>query len=267
MDGGFNPRLWPFILTVGFGIGFIAIADMAWLTAIGTTAPWYTSSTSAQMYTSTLTTATLATLILSSLAASRLASLEGKARAARREPEDSYTAVRIPVEVDEAEERRRNRPTSTGELDQILAELGQFAEAPTVEVRERSGRPMQVSVPRAVPGIGPSQTDRRSDPMIGEALRCARRLIWQTVTGPLTVFLIFIGLSGAMLPGTSGFAQTHFQLNTGFVLFLGYGWPFLVAWTIAAIVLLHGPLRIESFEPANIRALLRPRRAEASRYR
>lgn len=265
MDGGFNPRLWPFILTVGFGIVFIAIADMAWLTAMGTTAPWFTSSTSAQMYTSTLTTATLATLILSSLAASRLASLEGKARAARREAEDSRDAVRIPVE--EAEERPRNRPTSAGELDQILAELGQIAEAPTVEVRERSGRPMQVSVPRAIPGIGPSETDRRSDPMIGEALRRARRLIWQTVTGPLAVFLIFIGLSGAMLPGTSGFAQTHFELNTGFVLFLGYGWPFLVAWTIAAIVLLHGPLRIESFEPANIRALLPPRRAEASRYR
>lgn len=263
-ERGFNPRLWPFILTVGFGIVFIAIADLAWLTAIGTTAPWFTSSTSAQMYTTTLTTATLATLVLAALAASRLASLEAKARDASRTA-DPQGASASPAQIDGMETLGRNRPMSPEGLDQILAELGQFAEEPRVEVRERPGRPVQVSFPGAriarLSGI-----ERRADPMVGEALRRARRLVWQTVSGPLTVFLLFIALSGAMLPGSSGFAQTHFEINTGFVLFLGYGWPFLVAWTIAAIVLLHGPPRIESFEPSAAMARFRTRRGEPYRY-
>lgn len=265
-EEGFNPRLWPFVLTVSFGILFMAIADLAWLTAIGTTAPWFTSSTSAQMYTTTLTTATLATLVLASLAASRLASLEAKARDAARTG-DARQATGIPVPIDEVEALSRSRHGSPEGLDQILAELGQFAEEPRVEVRERPGRSVQVSVPRPARPARLTAIEQGTDPTIGEALRRARRLVWQTVTGPLTVFLIFIALSGAMLPGSSGFAQTHFQINTGFVLFLGYGWPFLVAWTIAAIVLLHGPLRIESFEPADVRALFRPRRGEPSRHR
>ena len=51
-----------------------------------------------------------------------------------------------------------------------------------------------------------------------------------------------------MLPGSGSFAQTHFQLNTGLILFLGYGWPFLVAWSIAAIALLHVLVRADSVE-------------------
>jgi hypothetical protein len=240
VERGFNPRLWPFILTVGFGILFIAIADLAWLTAIGTTAPWFTSSTSAQMYTTTLTTATLATLVLAALAASRLASLEAKARDASRTA-DPQGASASPAQIGGMETLGRNRPMSP------------------------EGLPVQMSFPGAriarLSGI-----ERRADPMVGEALRRARRLVWQTVSGPLTVFLLFIALSGAMLPGSSGFAQTHFEINTGFVLFLGYGWPFLVAWTIAAIVLLHGPLRIESFEPSDTKARFRTRRGEPYRY-
>src|SRR5947199_9099664 len=74
-------RLGPFVLTVFFGILFAGIADLAWLTAIGTTGPWFTSGISSQVYTATLTTATIATLILASLAANKLAPLDGRARA------------------------------------------------------------------------------------------------------------------------------------------------------------------------------------------
>src|SRR5205823_3305408 len=154
-------RLWPFVLTVFFGILFAGIADLAWLTAIGTTLPWFTSGISAQVYTATLTTATIATLILASLAANKLALLDARARA---------------------------------------------------------------------------------------VLRRARGLVWQTVAGPLAMFLVFISIAGAMLPGSGAFAQTHYQLNTGLVLFLGYGWPFLVAWTVAAIALLHVLIRPDAFD-------------------
>src|SRR5438552_17926094 len=76
-----SSRLWPFVLTVFFGILFAGIADLAWLTATGTNAPWFTSAVSAQVYTATLSTATIATLILASLATSKLTLLETRTRA------------------------------------------------------------------------------------------------------------------------------------------------------------------------------------------
>src|SRR5439155_20542951 len=76
-----SSRLWPFVLTVFFGILFAGIADLDWLTATGTNAPWFTSAVSAQVYTATLSTATIATLIPASLAASQPILPASRARA------------------------------------------------------------------------------------------------------------------------------------------------------------------------------------------
>jgi hypothetical protein len=243
-------RLWPFVLTVFFGILFAGIADLAWLTATGTNAPWFTSAVSAQVYTATLTTATIATLILASLAASKLAVLDSRARAAAaREVDEGTGSPRIPVEVPRSVVLAPNRTPRAEGLDQILSELERFADGPMVEVRDRqSGNSIPTSLPRSAPRPGTPGPGRGMPPATRAALRRARGLVWQTVAGPLAVFLIFISVAGAMLPGTGAFAQTHFQLNTGIVLFLGYGWPFLVAWAVAAIALLHVLVRAEAVE-------------------
>ena len=243
-------RLWPFVLTVFFGILFAGIADLAWLTATGTNAPWFTSAVSAQVYTATLTTATIATLILASLAASKLAVLDSRARAAAaREVDEGTESPRIPVEVPRSVVLAPNRTPRAEGLDQILSELERFADGPMVEVRDRqSGNSIPTSLPRSAPRPGIAGPGRGMPPATRAALRRARGLVWQTVAGPLAVFLIFISVAGAMLPGTGAFAQTHFQLNTGIVLFLGYGWPFLVAWAVAAIALLHVLVRAEAVE-------------------
>ncbi len=243
-------RLWPFVLTVFFGILFAGIADLAWLTATGTTAPWFTSTVSGQVYTATLSTATIATLILASLAASKLTLLESRARAAvARQVEEGAANPRIPVEAPRSVVLAPNRNPRAEGLDQILSELERFAEGPMVEVRDRqTGGPIPRSLPES--GLRPVVAGQgRALPRVTRAaLRRARGLVWQTVAGPLAVLLIFISIAGAMLPGSGAFAQTHFQLNTGLILFLGYGWPFLVAWSIAAIALLHVLVRADSIE-------------------
>ena len=128
-----------------------------------------------------------------------------------------------------------------------------------VEVRDRqSGNPIPNSLPRSTERTGVVGQRRGMPPATRAALRRARGLVWQTVAGPLAVFLIFISVAGAMLPGSGAFAQTHFQINTGLILFLGYGWPFLVAWTVAAIALLHVLVRSESFEPVIPAPMPRP---------
>lgn len=237
-------RLWPFILTTTFGIVFMGIADLAWLTAIGTTGPWFSSAVSSQMYTATLTSATLATLILASLAASRIANLESRVRDLNaefrpREAEpspDVVESVVVPTET----------PRDPDGLDSILNEIGRFAAGPLIEVREKPAVQSAPASPVRVASDPLAAGTRGND--LRQSLRRARRLVWQTVLGPLIMLLIFLAISGAMLPGSGDFAQTHYQLNTGLVLFLGYGWPFLVTWTIAAIVILHAMVRLEADE-------------------
>jgi hypothetical protein len=262
LEAAVGSRLWPFVLTVFFGILFAGIADLAWLTATNTTAPWFTSSISAQVYTATLTTATIATLILASLAASKLALLDSRARAASAREEPNHVgATRIPVEVPRSVVLAPSRPTKAEGLDSILSELERFAEGPLVQVRDLSTGDtfgMAATAQRIANRVG----GRRMSPAMREALRRARGLVWQTVAGPLAMFLVFISIAGAMLPGSGAFAQAHFQLNTGLVLFLGYGWPFLVAWTVAAIALLHVLIRADVFEGGSETPMSRPDRIE-----
>ncbi|TLZ87569.1 MAG: hypothetical protein E6J92_02215 [Methanobacteriota archaeon] len=245
-----SSRLWPFVLTVFFGILFAGIADLAWLTATGTNAPWFTSAVSAQVYTATLSTATIATLILASLAASKLTLLESRARATlARKIDEGAGGPRIPVEAPRSVVLAPSENPRAEGLDQILSELERFAEGPMVAVRDRqTGSPIPRPLPQSDQRLVVAGQARVLPRVTRAALRRARGLVWQTVAGPLAVLLIFISAAGAMLPGSGSFAQTHFQLNTGLILFLGYGWPFLVAWSIAAIALLHVLVRADSVE-------------------
>jgi len=66
----------------------------------------------------------------------------------------------------------------------------------------------------------------------------ARASAAPSVAGPIVVALLFAVAAGAMLPGSETFAVSHFQLNTGLLLFLGYGWMFLLLWAVLALSLL-----------------------------
>src|SRR5256885_2220113 len=137
-----SSRLWPFVLTVFFGILFAGIADLAWLTAIGTTLPWFTSGISAQVYTATLTTATIATLILASLAANKLALLDARARAvAAREAGDPGNPTRFSVEPSRSVVLAPSRPPRAEGLDSIISELERFAERPLVPAVNHASDP------------------------------------------------------------------------------------------------------------------------------
>jgi hypothetical protein len=255
-------RLGPFLLTVFFGIVFAAIVDLSWLTASATTGAWFSSSISSQVYTTTLTVATIATLIMASLAASKLSVLEGRAwAAASREADDPTPTATIEVEVPPTVVVAPPPPMRAEGLDQVLSELHRFAERTNARVedrmRRREDRLTRTVRPGAVAG-----RDRTMSPAARDALRRARGIVWQTVAGPLGLFLAFISISGAMLPGSGAFAQTHYQLNTGLILFLSYGWPFSIAWAIASIVLLQTLVRARSSDGVGLGRTSRPERMD-----
>src|SRR5437870_4077834 len=66
----------------------------------------------------------------------------------------------------------------------------------------------------------------------------ARASAAPSIAGPIAVALLFAIAAGAMLPGAETFAASHFQLNTALLLFLGYGWMFLLLWAVLGLSLL-----------------------------
>src|SRR5438445_670613 len=66
----------------------------------------------------------------------------------------------------------------------------------------------------------------------------ARASAAPSIAGPIVVALLFAIAAGAMLPGAETFAGSHFQLNTALLLFLGYGWMFLLLWAVLGLSLL-----------------------------
>src|SRR5207244_6756771 len=66
----------------------------------------------------------------------------------------------------------------------------------------------------------------------------ARASAAPSIAGPIAVALLFAIAAGAMLPGAETFAAAHFQLNTALLLFLGYGWMFLLLWAVLGLSLL-----------------------------
>jgi hypothetical protein len=202
----------------------------------------------------------MATLVLASLAASKLAALEARARAAR----DAVNPTRldtIEVEVPERVAMAPPEPFRAEGLDQVLSELHRFAGRTNARVEERMHR-REDRLARMAPQGGMNVRERAMPPAMREGLRRSRGLVWQTVGGPLVLFLAFISISGAMLPGSDAFAQAHYQLNTGFILFLSYGWPFLVAWAVASIALLQTLVRPRSSDRFGLATRSWPERIE-----
>src|SRR5205823_3606125 len=165
------------IATLLFVGAFAVIAQLAWNTAESTAGPWFSTSISRDLYSTTLISATILVAILAALAAG-LSGLVGRETRAL--------------------DLRLNILRSSGVVTVVAA-------ATEGRVRRQDVVPREFTRARA-------------------SLHKAAARIWAGVAGPMAAGLLFLGISGAMLPGAEGFAESHYILNTALVLFLGYGW-------------------------------------------
>ena len=217
------------IATLLFLGAFAVIAQLAWNTAESTAGPWFSTSISRDLYSTTLISATILVAILAALAAglSGLVGRETRALDLRLNILRSsgvVTAVAGGIDIDRDIEDT---------LDEILGTVGGGPAAPLVTVdREAHDTLVAVATEGRV---------LRQDVVLREFTRARASLhkaaarIWAGVAGPMAAGLLFLGISGAMLPGAEGFAESHYILNTALVLFLGYGWPILVGWTAVGL--------------------------------
>lgn len=217
------PRTRVIVAALLFLAAFAVIAQLAWTTAEETTAPWFSPAVSKDVYSTTLVAATILVAALAALASSQAASVAREARALDLRLGilrgsgviSSGGGIDIDRDIEDT-------------LDEILGAPGE-GPAPVV-MMDRDAHDTLITVATEGRAV-------RQDVVLREVARARSALhkastrIWSSVGGPLAAGVAFLGIAGAMLPGSEGFAETHFVLNTALILFLGYGWPALVGWT------------------------------------
>jgi hypothetical protein len=58
------------------------------------------------------------------------------------------------------------------------------------------------------------------------------------LAGPSIIASIFVALSAMLLPGIGGFLESNYTVNTAAILFLSYGWFFLVVYSLISILIM-----------------------------
>ncbi len=228
-------RLRPWVLTAGFGVLFAVMANLAWLTAIGTTGPWYGSTVSLETYGLSLGIATLLAAVLTLSASNRAGAMDARLRRLDR----GISLLKAAPAA--AHETRRAGPSEDDldlglDLDDELGGMVESGRSAVVGV-EKEGHDalIEISAIRNVPASGRRTEVLRELVRERIALREARASIWRTVAGPVSLSTLFVAVAGVMIPGAEGFAATHYQLNTALVLFLSYGLAPLVAWAVISL--------------------------------
>jgi len=217
-------------LTGAFIAILAVIALLARATALGTTGAWFSAAISSTVYQVTLLSATALVIglgilasIHTAMAAREVRALELKIAILRGSGIGVGGApggISLDNDIDDT-------------LDQILGVPMETSGA-LVAVRREGHDSLTATMPM-------QRTVVRGDVLLKELSRAKNLLVdagsrvWGAVAGPMAIGAVFLGIAGAMLPGSDGFAAAHYQLNTAVILFLGYGWPFLVTWAAVSL--------------------------------
>jgi hypothetical protein len=218
------PRTRVIGTTLLFLAALAIVAQLAWTTAEETTAAWFSPDVSREVYSTTMIAATILVAVVAALASGQAASVAREALALDlRLGILRGSGVNVTgsggIDIDRDIEDT---------LDEILGSAGE-GPAPVVTV-DREAHDTLITVATQGKGLR-EEIVLREVARARSALHNASSRIWSAVAGPVAAGIVFLGIAGAMLPGSEGFAATHYVLNTALILFLGYGWPILVGWT------------------------------------
>ena len=222
-------------MNAAFAALFVIMANVAWLTAQATTGPWYNAAVSMQVYSLALGIGTAIVLVVVLVSILRVGSLD--ARLQRTNERIAASTANLGAD---------RSPASAGATHEEIPEVEMELETLAADgrgalVADKAGHDSLIEVDGLV-RVAPSPprgATLRSLVRERIALRQQRAQVRGYAAGPVLVGLVFLAAAGAMLPGSNGFAATHYQLNTALVLLLSYGLAPLLAWTVIALGLLH----------------------------
>ncbi|TLZ96624.1 MAG: hypothetical protein E6J96_08040 [Methanobacteriota archaeon] len=223
-------QLRPRVLAVGFGIYFAIIAIASWQFAQSLPGPWYDAPITRWVYTTYML---VAAIFLVGLAGLGLSIRSSFSRQLREVDTRLGSVVRqssrevLPPPLPETQPNTRD--TVDRDIDELLESLS--------EVEATANREAQAL--DSNPGAGPrSYGGDEDDTKLGskrQRLTARRKFLGRYLIGPGLVAGFILGLSGMMLPGANGFAQTNHHLNTALILGIGYSWVG-VGWYVALTV-------------------------------
>ncbi|HEX9339744.1 MAG TPA: hypothetical protein VF992_01015 [Thermoplasmata archaeon] len=214
------------VVTIAFVATLVLIAVLALATALGTGGEWFTPSVASQSYVVTLIGSVLLVLGLAIAASLHVASI-GR--------EVARLDERIAVVRGSARAEMRFSAVADRDVDAELdATLGTMErDVAVVEVRT----PMPVTRRPGVPTMQEARSLIRE--LVSErfAVRQSLAGVRWAIAPAVAAAIVFGAIASVMLPAVDGFARWNYQLNTTLILFLAYGWPVLVAWTVTAIAI------------------------------
>ncbi len=210
---------------------FAIIVVLARATALETPAAWFSPEISLQFYEVTLVTASLLALGIVSVAVSRAGRLDTAIRELDLEIASIRQSIRDPVATEDPEPGR-------------LRSVGPDGRIEVIEVRsQQTGKLAHDSLIDLSTVVEPDVTYSRQ--VLWRELQEQRGhlvslkdQVWPLVIGPISLAILFVGISGAMLPGVRGFLESNFRLNTALILLIGYSWWLLVTWTVFTLAML-----------------------------
>lgn len=223
----FRPR----VLGAAFGSYFVAVFLLAWSVSKDLTGPWYGPDLSRWLYTTYFLGSGVVLSGVVVAASRRTASIDRR----MAEVEDrirSATGSAGPAgDPDGGEGAPSGRDAVDRDIDDLLERLDvmEVASEDDGALVEEMVPPDVVTTPSSSSGSVPAdlltQRERLSD---------ARAEVRAYASGPAIVATVFLGISGAMIPGADAFLQTFHQFNTTLVLGIAYGWLGLGAYAVIA---------------------------------
>jgi len=216
-------KLRPRALAAGFGAYFFLIFVAAWYFSKDLQTPWYRGDISQLVYLADMLGGALVVagvgggmLVRTTAIDRRIDALEdamspSSPRVARMAASDGPPKDHVDRDIDD--------------LLESLSEMEATTASAAVEMEDVvEAEPQPIS-----PLTGPDASIARA------RLEMKRRSVRSFLVGPAAVGALFLGISGAMLPGAGGFLQTYHQLNTTLILGMAYSWVGLGGYVIASV--------------------------------
>ncbi len=227
----------PRTLAVAFGVYFLLIAYFAWTFSNGLTSAWFLADSTRWIYTTYLIVAAIFLVGLGGLGLSVRRSLDRKIReldARLRRGSAEPVSDALPPPLIETPIVTATRDHVDRDIDELLESLSEVEATAAQQAHamgvESEGAPAAQFEDRAAREIA----ERR------DRLKERKRRLGVFVVGPGVAAALILGISGMMLPGSEGFAQSQagYTLNTALILGISYGWIGVGGYVVATIAAL-----------------------------
>ncbi|TLZ82481.1 MAG: hypothetical protein E6K03_07105 [Methanobacteriota archaeon] len=224
----------PRTLAIIFGAFFAVVGYFSWTFAATLPAPgWFDKSITRWIYTTYMLVAAIFLVGLGGLSLSirrsfarQIRELEGRLQRGSSNP--GYDALPPPLP-----DTTSSRDHVDRDIDELLESLSEVEASAA-----RDARAMEME-PGGIPDVPTIEATDREIAVRRTRLIQRQRLLGRFVIGPAAASAFILGVSGMMLPGADGFAQSQFILNAALILGISYSWIGIgayVAATVAALV-------------------------------